>query len=102
MEESKKRKHEELGADEETPAKVAATETDSETEDYFSNIVNSDMSNGEEDPMINILQFFLHKNRAKGPGSANISRRNPAAASDKKHRSPKDHCLVFSPLICYG
>ena len=33
MEETKKRKQEELGADEETPAKIAATETDSESED---------------------------------------------------------------------
>ena len=51
MEESKKRKQEGLGVAEEIPVKIAATETDSESEDFLSNTVNSGMSSGEEDPM---------------------------------------------------
>ena len=57
-----------LGENEETPSKIAATETDSESEDFLSNTVNSDMSSGEEDPQINILQFFLHK-QSKRPAA---------------------------------
>ena len=61
MEESKKRKQEELGADKETPAEIPVTETDSEFENFLSNTVNSDMSSGE-DP----TDQHSSTNRAKG------------------------------------
>ena len=41
MEETKKRKLEVLGADKESPAKMPVTKTDSESEDFLSNTVNS-------------------------------------------------------------
>ena len=42
---------EELGGDEETPAKMPTTKTDRESEDFLSNTVNSEISSEEEDPM---------------------------------------------------
>ena len=80
-------KQEELGAAEETPAKIAATETDSESEDFLSNTVNSDMSSGEEDPMDHNPPILPPQTEQKVRGTANTSRGNPASASDKKHRS---------------
>ena len=59
MEETKKRKQEELGADEETPAKIPAIRTYSESEDFLSNTANSEISSGEEDPMDQHPQILL-------------------------------------------
>ena len=84
LEESKKRKQEELGAAEETPAKIAATETDSESEDFLFNTVNSDMSNGEEDPMDHNPPVLPPQMEQMACGSANTSRGNPTSASEKK------------------
>ena len=63
--------NEELGAAEETPAKIAATETDSESEDFLSNTVNSDMSSGEEDPMDHNPPILPPQTEQKAHGIAN-------------------------------
>ena len=81
----KEKGQEELGADEETPAKIPATETGSESEDYLSNFntANSEISSWEEDPMDQhppILPLQTH-------GTTNTSTGTPTSASDKKHKS---------------
>ena len=87
MEESKKRKQEELGAAEETPAKIAATAIDSESEDFLSNTVNSDISSGEEDPTDQPPPILPPQTEQKARGTASTFTGNPTFAFDKKHRS---------------
>ena len=87
MEETKKRKLEVLGADKESPAKMPVTKTDSESEDFLSNTVNSEISRGEEDPMDQHPPIIPPQTEQKACGTANTSTGSPTSASDKKHRS---------------
>ena len=61
MDETQERKQEELGADEETPVKITATKTDSESEDSFPIQPILKYPVGKKTHWINILQFLLHK-----------------------------------------
>ena len=80
MEETKKRKQEEQQVDEGTPAKIAATKTDSESEDFLSNTVNSEISSGEEDPMDHQPTLPLTQREQTAPRSANSSTNTPKVA----------------------
>ena len=99
MEELRKRKQEELVADEETPAKISATETDSVPADFLSNTTNSEMSSGKDDPMDQHPSILPPETEQKARSTANSSTGTPTSASGKKHRSlslSKTHCLVFT------
>ena len=63
----------ELGAAEETPAKIAATETDSEYEDFFSNTTNFEISIWEGDPMDQHPPVFPPQIEQKAHSTANTS-----------------------------
>ena len=72
MVETKKRKRDEQRADEESPTKIAATETDSAYEDLFPYTANSKISIGKGDPqtypqaqIFQKLQVILHQPRTK-------------------------------------
>ena len=77
MEEPKKRKQEQLGADEETLAKIPATETDSESEDFLSNTANSEISSVEEEPMDQHPPILPPLTKQKALGTANTSKSTP-------------------------
>ena len=97
MEETKKRKQEEQQVDEETPAKIAATETDSESEDFLSNTVNSEISSGEEDPMDHQTTLPLTPREQTAPRSANSSTNTSTpkiASKSTPHIDKKKHAYT--------
>ena len=109
MKEAKKRKQEELGADEETPGKIPATETDSEYGDFFSNTANSEISSRGDDPMDQHPTILPKQTEQNTHSIANTSTsthtpnirlqvnlHQPLTKSTDPYKSIQDHCFVFT------
>ena len=101
-EETKKRKQQDEEADVGTPAKVPATENDSEYEDFFNNTANSEISSGEEDPMDQHPTKLPPETEEEAHSIAHTSTNAPTPVTTSKSTSAPDkrqntHTLTNNP-----
>ena len=98
MDETQERKQEELGADEETPVKITATKTDSESEDSFPIQPVLKYPVGKKIQWINILQFLLAVLQTHPQALLHL----PLIKSTYPEVSLRPLSCVQSPLISNG